>query len=343
MAIKNFITLENLSTYDSLLKQYISDEDAKSIKAAALNGKKLELYTVEVPGANDDPKFSITLPFTQQEIISEDGKSLVCNEVSGGGAKFENVDGVWSFTGVNSGGENGITGQLYTVKKNAQNKYEGTRLNMTLNGFYYTRKDNSTYDSGDELATLKDIQEVTSDDKTVYTTETTGGANDNFAKRYTIYQGADGSSESPVAAEKLIDIDVLRDMVVSEGRVVNITLSNGKLWDGETDVTEVIIGSETPTDDDAGKYIRLTISDSNNSKVYIKAMDLVDIYTGGTTSDGTVTIDENNEITITLSEESIDKEKLDPEVQEALDLADSALQPDDVDSVSTEDIQNLFS
>ncbi len=285
MATKQFISLDNLSLFKDLIEQVIAEGDRPSIKAAALNGsKKLELYTIENPTAQDTPRYSITLPFTEQEIISATGKSLVWNEASGGGAKFEHVDGTLSFTGVNSGGENGVTGQLYTVKK-VDNKYVGTRLNMTLNGFYYTNGANSmAFSALDEIATKRDVQGDAAS-KTVYTTETPGGSQDNYAKMYSFYQGSEGSSQSPVVSEKILDLYIPKDMVISEGTVVNITFHDGKLWDGQTDVTEIIKGSETPTSADAGKYIRLTVANSTNDKIYIKATDLVDVYTGGDTEE----------------------------------------------------------
>lgn len=343
MATKQFITLENLSLYDSLIKQVISDGDAKAIKSAALNGKKLELYTIENPTAQDQPRFSITLPFVEREINGTNGKSLIFNETDGGGVKFEHSDGTMSFTGVNDGGENGVTGQLYTVKK-VDNKYVGTRLNMTLNGFYYTNGANSmAFTEDDEIATKGDIKAASADDKTVYATETAGGSQDNFAKKYSFYQGDQGSAQSPDPSEKVIDLYIPKDMVVSEGTVVDITFSNGKLWDGQTDVTEIIKGvGGTATAADAGKYIRLTVANATSDKIYIKASDLVDVYTGGTTAETSVNIDANNEITVSLVTEGVAKTKLSTGVQSSLDLADTALQDGDVGAVDDEDIEALF-
>ena len=342
MAVKQFISLENLTTYDSLIKQVISDGDAKAIKAAALNGKKLELYTVENPTAQDQPRFSITLPFTQQEIIGVNGKATMFNESDGGGSMFTHNDGSIAYVGTNDGGENGLTGQLYTIKK-VDGKSVGTRLNMTLNGFYYTNGANSAaFTADDEIATKGDIAAISDADKTVYATEIAGGSQDNFAKKYSFYQGSQGTSQNPDPSEKVIDLFIPKDMVISEGTVVDITFSNGKLWDGQTDVTEIIKGSDTPSAADAGKYIRLTVANATNDKIYIKASDLVDVYTGGTTSEIVIAIDSNNEITGTLVSEGIAKGKLDSNVQDALDLGSSALQPEDIESVADEDIEALF-
>lgn len=334
MAVKNFITLDNLSTYDSLIKQVISEEDAKSIKSAALNGKKLELYTIENPSASDTPRFSITLPFVEREIQGTNGKALIFNESDGGGLKFEHQDGTWSFVGVNDGGENGITGQIYSVKKNANGKYEGTRINMTNNGFFYTKKDSSSYDSGDEIATIKDVQAISSADKTVYVVETVGGSEDSFSKKYAFYQGEQGSTQSPVEAEKLTEIQLAKDMFVSDGRVRIVTVA------GEP-YPEAVVGDY---------YVDLTLANSSSEHIYIPANSLVDVYTGSVGSEVTITVDNNNQIgaTITtldgakINDGSITKAKLVSAVQDSLDLADSSLQESDIQEVATEDIEALF-
>lgn len=158
--------------------------------------------------------------------------------------------------------------------------------------------------------------------KTVYITETAGGSGDAYSKRYGIYQGATGSSASPVVSEKLGDIDIPKDMVVESGSVVNIVFksSDNTLHEGSEsgpDVTEAIKGQGvTPTAADAGKYIKLTIANASSDTLYIKATDLVDIYTGGTTTDGTISIDNNNKITFTLSST----------VTSSLALADNSVQ-----------------
>lgn len=326
MATKQFISLENLTTYDGLIKQVISDGDAKAIKAAALNGKKLELYTIENPTAQDQPRFSITLPFTQQEIISANGKSLVWNEASGGGAKFEHTDGTWSFVGVNDGGENGLAAQIYAVKKNENNKYVGTRINVTKNGIYYTNgNDSMAYTAGDEIATKKDVQGDASS-KTVYVVETSGGSQDPFSKKYDFYQGANGSSQSPDPSEKLTTIAIAKDMFVESGTVGTVTVAD-----------EPYPGAKV-----GDKYIDLVLANSSSDHIYIPANSLVDVYTGGTTDYIQVSIDGNNQITATIVDGSIGRTKLDSDVNGSLNLADTALQDSDVVSVDQEDIEALF-
>jgi hypothetical protein len=111
-------------------------------------------------------------------------------------------------------------------------------------------------------------------------------------------------------------------MVVEDGSVVEIffddtddTLHEGSI--SGPDVTEAIVGpSGTATAADAGKYIKLVVANTTSTALYIKATDLVDIYTGGTTADGTIAISASNEITFTLSQS----------VHGSLTLADNSVQ-----------------
>lgn len=178
--------------------------------------------------------------------------------------------------------------------------------------------------------------------KTVYITETAGGTSDTYSKRYGIYQGSSGSTSSPVAAEKLADIDIPKDMVVESGSVVDIVFvsSDNSLHEGSasgTDVTAAIKGTDTATAADAGKYIKLVIANSTSTALYIKATDLVDIYTAEqNASQIQITIDSSNVISAEIVDGSVDtdalasgavtKAKLAQAVQDSLDLADSAVQ-----------------
>ena len=171
--------------------------------------------------------------------------------------------------------------------------------------------------------------------KTVYATKTNGGAQDTYAARYTIYQGDEGSAASPVASEKIIDIDVIKDQFVDDSDLVDITYSNGHLYDGTTDVTENIKGAGgTATEADAGKYLKIEFAQPTKKTIYIKLNELIDVYTGGTNAETTTTVDNNNVITVAINEingsklaaTSVAKGKLAQGVQDSLDLADSAVQ-----------------
>ena len=142
--------------------------------------------------------------------------------------------------------------------------------------------------------------------KTVYITETAGGSEAAYSKRYGVYQGATGSAASPVPAEKLVDIDIPKDMVVEEGSVVDVVFkaSDSTLHEGTEegpDVTEEIMGSATPTAANAGKYIKLVIANATSDTIWIAAKDLVDIYTAAQNAEEVqVAISNNNVISATI-------------------------------------------
>lgn len=59
------VTLKQLGLYDGLVKKYINDADAKSIKSVKIEGRTLKFYKVEEPIGEDVlPAYSITIPET---------------------------------------------------------------------------------------------------------------------------------------------------------------------------------------------------------------------------------------------------------------------------------------
>ncbi len=144
--------------------------------------------------------------------------------------------------------------------------------------------------------------------KTIYMTEDSTSV--DFAKVYSIYQGSEGTSADPVAAELIGNINIPKDLVVKSGSVVDIVFVEGTGGDLDTlhegsaegpDVTAFIKGTDPATEADAGKYIKLIIANNEATPLYIAAKSLVDIYTGGTTAEATVAIDASNEITVTIN------------------------------------------
>lgn len=61
-----YVSFDNLQLYDTLLKEYMSAEDAKSLKTVALSedGKKLLFYRVSEPVGETTPAYEIELPET---------------------------------------------------------------------------------------------------------------------------------------------------------------------------------------------------------------------------------------------------------------------------------------
>lgn len=152
--------------------------------------------------------------------------------------------------------------------------------------------------------------------KTVHLVDASAGQSD-YAKVYNLYQGSDTSDMSNNSLVGTINIP--KDLVVQSGKTVTVT--NG--IDSDGDSTSVANGT----------YIKLVIQNQTDP-LYINVRDLVDEYTGGSTSDIAVAISAANEITATLvavdgaklTAGSVIKAKLATAVQNSLDLADSAVQ-----------------
>lgn len=158
----------------------------------------------------------------------------------------------------------------------------------------------------DAQAAIDELAEASSGgvaSKTVYLTDDSAGQS-AYAKVYNLYQGSDSSDMTQNTHVGTINIP--KDKVVEDGSVVDITFSEGKLWDGATDVTALIKGTGTPTAADAGKYIKLVLQNVSDP-LYIAANDLVDVYTGGTTAEATVTV---NGGVITVGINTIDGAKI---------------------------------
>lgn len=197
-----------------------------------------------------------------KEIVGTNGKALVFNEADSGGAKFEHNDGTWSFVGVNDGGENGLTGQLYSIDHSNENL--GTRINMTNGGFFYTRnKKNASYDAEDEIATKRDVASASgnADSKTVYMKDETVSGGD-FAKTYVFYQGSDASDMTKNT--KIGQIDLAKDKFLQ--RTAIVTVDDGVDSEGdETDVTD-------------GVYIKMVMQNQEEA-LYLNVLSLVEDFT----------------------------------------------------------------
>ena len=233
---------------------------------------------------------------TDQEIRGTDGKGLIFNESDGGGAKFEHVDGTWSFVGVNSGGKNGITGQIYSIDHNNGNL--GTRINMTSDGFFYTKnKTNATYASDDELVTKKDLDRISGDasSKTVYFVDDTN--------EYRFYQGSDNSDMT----QNVLVGTLPKDKFLLDAKIVELEYNDGKLYDNGVDVTALVKGDVPAIMTDAGAYLKMIMQNISNP-IYTSVKSLIDIYTANNqTSEVIINIDANNNITATVGVVSASK------------------------------------
>ena len=305
MATKQFMTLNNLTLYDQLIKAKmatdISEAEARSLHTVVLDGTTLKFYREEEPVGSATPAYSISLPQQDlsnylQKITSATGGKVVAS-VNDGTIEESAID-VSDLVVSSDLADVATSGEAGDVT------YDNTESGLTATDVQSAIDELAEQSSGGVAS------------KTVYITETSGASGDPYSKRYGIYQGDQGSASSPVVAEKLADIDIPKDMVVEDGAVVDVVFkaSDNTLHEGSesgTDVTAEIMGSATPTASDAGKYIKLTIANASSSHLWIKATDLVDIYT--TEQNATqvqLSIDNNNVISAVLVDGGVATAKL---------------------------------
>ena len=156
----------------------------------------------------------------------------------------------------------------------------------------------------DVQAALDEIADAAAGDassKKIWFTDDSAGQSD-YAKVYKIWQGTNAPDAQTEPAALVGTINIPLDKVLQDASIVDITYNetDGKLYDGSTDVTELIKGSGTATADDAGKYLKMEMQNVTDP-LYVNFKDFVDIYTGSTNAEATVTIGNDNSISVAIN------------------------------------------
>lgn len=98
--------------------------------------------------------------FNNKKTNADGSYALLFNESDGGGAQYSNADGTLSYVGVNDGGANGVSVQIYSKNKTSNS---GVRINVSASKAYYTKGANTTLNGGsedNEIAVKGDIPDV---------------------------------------------------------------------------------------------------------------------------------------------------------------------------------------
>lgn len=120
------VTLANLQKYDALIKTYISDADAKSIKAVGIDGTTLKFYKEANPATGAVAAYEIELP--QQDLSNFIEK---INKATAGDVVIANADGTVADGGVklsDLGTKTEVSDVLQEAKDYADSKVEGVNL-----------------------------------------------------------------------------------------------------------------------------------------------------------------------------------------------------------------------
>ena len=126
--------------------------------------------------------------------------------------------------------------------------------------------------------------------QTDYSVTVTESTPEGYAKSYAFTQ----------CGKSIATINIPKDMVVSSGSVV-------------TD----------PEGQPAGTYIKLVLANADNSELFINVGDLIEYVTGGTATDGmiTVSVDANHVATATINDGTVTLAKLETSIQTAIGKA----------------------
>ncbi len=371
MAAKQYMTLSNLTSYDTLIKQYIGTEDAKSIKSISISGNTVSFF--KTADASGTAAYTVNMPDVSgfmDKIASASGSKVVVSTSAGQVAESSiavsdvatksyadqaaqdaanskdaaiqaaqdasdaaqtDVDALETLVGSIPQGATATTVVGYAEEVADAVADDLDALDSSLSAVAKSgAASDVVYDNTTSGLSADDVQEAIDAlanasqggvaSKTVYLRDESAGQS-AYAKVYKLYQGANAPDAQSDPAALIGTINIPLDKVVQDGHVV--TVEDGVDSDGDT----------VPSGTADGIYVKLTFQNVS-TPVYINVEDLVDVYTGGTTAEATVSISNTNEITVTINEingsklaaTSVAKGKLDTAVQNSLDLADSAVQ-----------------
>ncbi len=368
MAAMKVFTLENLQTYDGLIKNYIDTADAKSLKTVAIDGNTLKFYRVEEPVGETAPAYSITLPSTDISGLLAKLEGATENNVVTVGAdgtvkdsgtaladlatktEVEAVDdkadaNATAIEAINNA-DTGIlkTAQTYTDGK-VQDLADGavktnTEAIAKLNGDASTEGSvaKSVKDSADaidaKIGTLADLD----------TTDKTDLVNAINEVRAAVDAGGTGSQ---------VTIDTT---TTTEGYLKSYTIKQGENTVGVIDIPKdlVVTAGEVVVDPEgqaAGTYVKLTIA-NQETPIYINVADLVDAYTAqASATQVQLAISATNEISATIVAGSVGTTELSSEVNTTLSQVATnktnietlqTLVGDGVEAISEAEINALF-
>lgn len=250
-------TADNLENYISVEHTNADDTDGHNIYTIGLNTVKVSEATTDKTGlvdANDIKTYVDTASAkatTEVKVKDDATEDLAITPSTGAGNQT-----------------------IYTIETKKVNLKDATNSNTGLVDAYdaKTYVDNAIIDTEKVTASaLNELSERINNTKTASVVTLTKSTPDSLAAQYTITQGG----------KTLGTIDIPKDMVVQEGKVVDVTYksSDGHYYDG-TEIIDSYLPIETSTTagDLAGKYIKLTIANKAKSLLYIAAEDLVDAY-----------------------------------------------------------------
>ena len=227
-----------------------------------------------------------------REISSDEGRALIFNESDGGGAKFENNNGIESFVGVHNG-DNGIVAQIYADKM-IGGKWNGAKLDVTHSGMYYTVGDKNAAERdvlSNEIATIGKIDE----ERARATKEEEEIANNLVGAETSLNQKITDEIERAKGAESKLNVQIAKSS--ADEFLAQYEFTQGGELIGKIDIPKDFLvrsgqlkectENDVPKDGYlvGDKYIDLVVNAKDcpeeESHIYILVKELVDVYSAG--------------------------------------------------------------
>lgn len=300
------VTLQKLGVYDGLVKKYINDADAKSLKSVKITkvdgGNRVDFFKEETITNESVAAFSVTVPETDLTEVNNAIKAL--NDT------VDKLDGADTVDG--------------SVKKQVKDAKESVEAKIG------TIDDLTTKTKTDLVSAVNEVKKAvesaqSAGEVTVDTTTTTEG----MAKSYTFKQ-----NEKTIAT-----IDIPKDMVVSSGTVE-------KNPAGQDEGTYLVLTLANATNDkvyiNVGTLVDIYTAKASATQIQL-AIDSSTREISATVvagSIGTTELADNAIVTAKIADGNVTKTKLSTEVQTSLGKADTALQEADVTTLRT-DVSNI--
>lgn len=339
-----YVSLENLTLYDSLIKQHVAAADAKSLKTVSIKGNVINFYREESPTDTTAPAYKVELP--EVDLASY---MRLMEQATAGNVVIAKADGSVADGGVKLT-DLAKTADVETKITNAKKPLETrikanedaiTVLNGTGDGSVSKQVADAKKAVDDKIGSLDDLTTTAKTNMVVAVNEVKGevdsvkAAGEIVVETATTTEGMAKSYTFKQGSKTIATIDIPKDMVVKSGTV-------------ETN----------PTGQPAGTYLVLTLANATSDKVYINVGTLVDIYKAAANATqiqlainastreisasivaGSVTATElaaNAVTTAKIADGNVTKAKLAKDVQTSLGKADSALQEADVATLRTD-------
>lgn len=308
MATKQFLSLEGLSKYDELIKQYIGTEDAKSIKSISVSGNTVSFFKTE--NATGTAAYTVDIP-----------------DVSGFMDKITGATGGKIVTSV-AGGQ--VAESSTAISDLATNAFVGSIPSgasaTTVTG--YAKEVADSKDSA--ISAAQSAADAAQGD--VDALETLVG---------TIPAGSEATTVIGYVDEQIDDLEDASEVTLAEaqtpttGYLKTYELSQGGTLVGKIDIPKdlVVTSGEivvNPTGQPAGTYLKLTIA-NQTEPVYINVADLCDVYTAqASAAQVQLAISSTNEISATIVAGSIGTTELAGNAVTTAKIADDAVTADKV-------------